>query len=409
MEATVRSTDRNYLSQMTLGPLSQIAGFIPGELYGLSKKLTSVNLEIKRFMLNTLAMENLDQFSYLKGFIKDFRVMEGNNVNRIFQRIIADTKPLASIVFQRESTVEDVYHLLGCRDLKTKIQEAQTVIDECTNVLAQVLRNPPHELEIPQATAADIRGWFAAEANQESLNGIISLDLNQKGLKCLPKEICKLRNLKILGLKENNLTHLPYSIGNLTKLNNLELASNQLTKLPYSFYNLIDLTYVDLSKNQLTALHSIGRLINLEYLILSKNQLTRLPYSIGRLINLKYLLINDNNLTRLPYSIGNLKSLNTFITSNNLLKKLPDSIGELGNLTIFNVSNNLLSKLPNSLVQLIIGKRRITLEKNLIKELSPELRKALGEEKSNLLLSNEKVTEGVRKDQEGGGGGGGSK
>jgi len=111
----------------------------------------------------------------------------------------------------------------------------------------------------------------------------------------------------------------------------------------------------------------------------------------------------------LPYSIGNLKSLNTFITSNNLLKKLPDSIGELGNLTIFNVSNNLLSKLPNSLVQLIIGKRRITLEKNLIKELSPELRKALGEEKSNLLLSNEKVTEGVRKDQEGGGGGGGSK
>jgi Leucine-rich repeat (LRR) protein len=418
MEATVRSTDRHYISQMPHGPLSKIAGFIPGELYGLSKRLTSVDLEIKRLMLSTLAMKNFDQFSYLKEFINDFRVMEGNkvilsvlaNVSRIFQRIIADTKPLASILFQRESTVEDVYHLLGSSDLQTKIQEAQTVIDDCTNVLAQVLRNQQHELQIPQATATDIRGWFADEANQESLNGITSLDLNQKGLKCFPKEIFKLRNLEsILNLKENNLTHLPYSIRNLSKLKNLDLASNQLTKLPYSFYNLIDLTYVDLSNNQLTALHSIGRLINLEYLILSNNQLTRLPYSIGRLINLKYLLLNKNNLTRLPYSIGNLKSLNTFITSNNLLKKLPDSIGELGNLTIFNVSNNHLSKLPNSLVQLIINKTRITLKENPIKELSPELRKALGKEKSKFLLSNQRVTEGVSKDEEGSGGGGGSK
>ena len=90
----------------------------------------------------------------------------------------------------------------------------------------------------------------------EEIGNLISLEylsLSASRIKTLPSTICRLHNLKLLGLQRmNQLSELPKEIGNLTNLICLDLnESDKVGKLPTSFGKLKKLQYFefDFSEN----------------------------------------------------------------------------------------------------------------------------------------------------------------
>lgn len=130
-------------------------------------------------------------------------------------------------------------------------------------------------------------------------------------LSFIPKEIGKLRNLRILGIFNNDkLYEIPKEICNLQNLQSLDLSVNKLLEIPKEIGNLSNLQSLDLSVNQLRYIpKEIGKLSNLYYLNLYNNYLTLLPKEIGKLTNLQKLYLTSNQLKEIPEEIRNIKSL----------------------------------------------------------------------------------------------------
>jgi internalin A len=98
---------------------------------------------------------------------------------------------------------------------------------------------------------------FQEQQNKELLtiidnvikNRSTQLDLSNRGLTFVPKEIGKLTSLCWLNLSRNHLKSLPAEIGELTGLKTLDLASNELKSLPVEMGQLINLTLLYLDSN----------------------------------------------------------------------------------------------------------------------------------------------------------------
>lgn len=78
------------------------------------------------------------------------------------------------------------------------------------------------------------------------------LDLSNNELTEIPKELCDLKNLKILDLKNNKLKQLPIEVALLKNLETLLLTNNSLEEIPVELINLPRLTTLDLKGNPLT-------------------------------------------------------------------------------------------------------------------------------------------------------------
>jgi Leucine-rich repeat (LRR) protein len=180
------------------------------------------------------------------------------------------------------------------------------------------------------------------------------LDLSQKNLKQIPKEIFDLVEITKLYLSFNQITSLPSEIGKLVNLKELDVSSNQITSLPPEIGKLVNLKELSVFNNQLTSLPSdIGKLVNLKELDVSRNRLTSLPSAIGKLVNLKELSVFNNQLTSLPSEIGKLVNLKELDVSGNQLTSLPSTIWKLVNLEKLYVSSNQLTSLPSEIGKLI--------------------------------------------------------
>jgi len=203
------------------GLLGAIAGFVPRQLVGVSRKhraaevtQTAVDANKKLYMLEKV--KALKKFAYLSDELPP--KIDANNlnfdsirsINRLFKRVCTDIGSLESIRSKRESTIEDVYRVLKAKNTGEIIQEGKDLaLQKFTEVLRQVLP----DLRIPAAAnPQQIRAWFAAEANQEVLGGDTALDLSEKGLRYLPDEIEKFRNITNINLSNNPLNSVPDSI-----------------------------------------------------------------------------------------------------------------------------------------------------------------------------------------------------
>ena len=114
--------------------------------------------------------------------------------------------------------------------------------------------------------------------------------VNGTGLRELPEEIKRFRNLEILCATDNFLESLLAKIGELRRLRHLNLHNNHVVGLPRTFVQLGWLEKVYLQGNQLRRLpEDIGRLRSLTLLCLDNNQLRSLPESFGNLYNLRVL------------------------------------------------------------------------------------------------------------------------
>lgn len=100
-----------------------------------------------------------------------------------------------------------------------------------------------------------------------------TLNLSDRGLREVPKDIFSRTDLERLDLSHNNLTGaLPAEVRHLAKLRVLDLSYNDFTGVPAEVGQLRELQVLDLSHNRLTGLpYELGNLINLEVLDLRGN------------------------------------------------------------------------------------------------------------------------------------------
>jgi len=144
----------------------------------------------------------------------------------------------------------------------------------------------------------------------------------------IPKEIIKLRNLRVMDLSGNNLKQLPDSIGYLSHLEILDCNRNSLVSIP----------------------STISQLSELKVLVLSNNQLENVPRELGNLTLLNVLAIEGNKLKSIPEEIGNLNKLTKLYCSNNHLETLPLELIKLKDLQEFVCNDNPFETIPNQLL-----------------------------------------------------------
>jgi internalin A len=204
-------------------------------------------------------------------------------------------------------------------------------------------------------------------------NRLEYLDLSDRGLTLIPKEIGQLTCLNWLILSKNQLVSLPEEIGLLTNLNTLNISDNKLTSLPPEIFQLTNLRWLYLSHNKLKILPA--EFINLNCLTrlsLDHNEITVLPKEIFKLKNLIWLDFSHNRIIDLPPEIGQLDCLNTLDISNNQLIFLPPEIGQLYGLREFNINNNLLKKITPEIGNLTYLKI-FRFQDNLELDIPPEI------------------------------------
>jgi len=269
--------------------------------------------------------------------------------------------------------------------------------------------------------------WMLSLCEWADIHGIPQFGLQLKsGYMCmdnfsydiggLPRNIDKLKNLKILNLNiiglcgvakttllniedlskynledlfdkslkynewqnnQNPISYIPSELGKLTNLTEFIFGGFYLKiSVPKEIGNLINLTKLDLCGNIIEELpKEIGNLINLRQLNLAGNNLKEFPKEIENLINLSELNLASFRTGELPKNIGKLTSLTKLDFSNNSnLKELPKEIGDLVNLTELNLSgNHHLEKLPKE-IRNLVNLTKLDLSSNWnLKELPKEI------------------------------------
>jgi Leucine-rich repeat (LRR) protein len=196
----------------------------------------------------------------------------------------------------------------------------------------------------------DVCEWDQIEIECDRQGHIISLNINNTGLKALPSEIGQLSSLERLWMYSNKLTTLPPEISYLTSLKSLHIGFNPLTRLPLEFGQLASVEALYISPDQMGLLEQISHLPNLRFLSLFTGQpiiepIVILP-QIGLFTQLKALDLSYLELTSLPPEIGSLLSLRVLYLRGNKLSTLPPTIGDLSNLEVLDISINPLTSLP---------------------------------------------------------------
>lgn len=93
----------------------------------------------------------------------------------------------------------------------------------------------------------------------------------------------------------------------------IDLSNKNLSKVDKDILDNRSVTTLDISGNNLTGAlpAEIRKLINLEVLDASDNKMTGIPAEIGQLTKLRIADFSNNDITGLPLEIGNLKNLQT--------------------------------------------------------------------------------------------------
>lgn len=119
--------------------------------------------------------------------------------------------------------------------------------------------------------------WVGFPKDTKRIRELEGLNIQDLGLKELPREIGHLKGLKKLWAKGNKLTVIPDEIGNLTLLEEIDLEGNDITAIPDSIGKLNRLTSVDFNSNKINYVpESIQNLTQLKRLDL-RNQ----PIGLG--------------------------------------------------------------------------------------------------------------------------------
>lgn len=126
------------------------------------------------------------------------------------------------------------------------------------------------------------------------------LNLTGNALSCLPDDLHRLTNLRVLFCSENRFTELPACIGQCSQLQIVGFKANRIQEVPAAALPP-SLRWLILTDNCIESLpEALGDCYALQKLMLAGNQLQQLPASLVRCERLELVRIAANRLTELP-------------------------------------------------------------------------------------------------------------
>ena len=111
------------------------------------------------------------------------------------------------------------------------------------------------------------------------------VNLDDKRLKEIPKELGSLPNLQTLFLPDNQISTIPKELGNLHNLQELNLSNNRISTIPKELGNLHNLEILDLDNNQISTIpKELSSLHNLQSLYLGSNPIKEISEGLEHLL-----------------------------------------------------------------------------------------------------------------------------
>lgn len=174
--------------------------------------------------------------------------------------------------------------------------------------------------------------------SRKPLKCIENLDLSEKNITCIPKEIGILSTLTDLDLRGNKISKLPLEIVNLTKLETIDLSENNFVEIPEEVFEMSNLFRLTINDNQITEIpKEIKKLKKLEEVYFHKNKITDMT-NICLVKKIRIIYLDYNEIKNIPDEINNLKYLNSIDVSNNKIENFDIKLN-LPNLSIYNFGN----------------------------------------------------------------------
>lgn len=197
------------------------------------------------------------------------------------------------------------------------------------------------------------------------LAGACRLDLSD-GLTQFPTDIFDLADsLEVLNLSGNRLSDLPRDLGRLRRLRILFCSDNDFTHLPECLGDCPALEMVGFKANRIRNVPAGALPSRLRWLILTDNLIEALPDALGERPALQKLMLAGNRLQALPDSLAGAKRLELLRISANGLRALPEWLAQMPCLSWLALSGNPLEwprpavpELPSvSWARLTVGER----------------------------------------------------
>lgn len=178
------------------------------------------------------------------------------------------------------------------------------------------------------------------ELRSGELQGVKALKISEE-LTTFPLEILDLADsLEILDLSHNRLSEIPKEISRLKKLKIAFFSFNKFTTFPDAFKECTNLYMLGLKGNQIEHFEEDILPLGISWLILTDNLLTKLPNSIGDLSRLRKFPLAGNRLTELPESMKKCQNLELLRLSANSIEEIPEWLLELPKLAWLAFSGN---------------------------------------------------------------------
>ena len=179
--------------------------------------------------------------------------------------------------------------------------------------------------------------------DKDQLQNLFELDISDKGLNELPKEIGKLTNLRILMIDNNNIKEFPNELYQLKNLSVLSFINNDISYISEEIVNFNNLLMFFACRNNIAELPmSFYKLNKLEILCLHGNKMISIANEIGNLSSLSSLTISNNDIKVLPQSIEKLQKLESLEMENTHIRSIPMELLKLRNINALSINDDLL-------------------------------------------------------------------
>lgn len=153
--------------------------------------------------------------------------------------------------------------------------------------------------------------------------------------KIFPRTRQKLEDLEVLDITDKGIEEIPKEIYKLQSLSVLHLCNNSIKTLPDELYSMHTLTDFCLHNNQITTISErIGNLVNLIQLSISNNNIVELPQSIVQLKKMKSFQMENTQITYIPSNFIENTRLDQLCINDELLPDIAKNIQYLGADTI---------------------------------------------------------------------------
>ena len=130
------------------------------------------------------------------------------------------------------------------------------------------------------------------------------LDLSERNLPDIPKEVYTCTGLRQLWFHQNKLKRIPQELIAMRTIMQLRMYDNELTCLPDNIGDLSVLQVLWLQNNRISAIPlSIGNCVDLRILSLFGNPINALPITLIKCVEMKELQVDFSNISVPPFSI----------------------------------------------------------------------------------------------------------